>query len=73
LLGVSEGKYWYTPVPGDVDRDGEAGLKDLYLVFTNLNTANVVYDITGDGKVDVFDLAYVAKNFGRKDPYFHPC
>jgi PKD repeat protein len=73
LLGVSEGKYWYTPVPGDVDRDGEAGLKDLYLVFTNLNTANAVYDITGDVKVDVFDLAYVAKNFGRKDPYFHPC
>jgi hypothetical protein len=63
-LGVVKAQYIYNPLPGDLDYDGMVTVLDLQLVADNYNSAPAKYDITGDGKTDLYDLVFVALRFG---------
>ena len=64
-LGIDKDTvYYYIPLMGDLNFDGEVNVLDLQLVADHYNTGE--YDITGDGKTNIFDLVKVARNFGKK-------
>lgn len=53
---------------GDVNQDGAIGGPDLEAVASGYGEAGSGPDLTGDGRVDLADLAAVARNWGRRHP-----
>ena len=62
---------WTIILPGDVDHDAYVGIYDLTRVSKAYGSVigdpkyDPDADLTGDGRVDVRDLAIVSKNYGR--------
>lgn len=52
---------------GDVDNDGEVTKKDRSLIEKALDTNSSQYDLNGDGKVNIIDLAYVNHQIGARN------
>lgn len=49
---------------GDVDNDNCVNANDTSLWLSNFHATSGVADINTDGKVDLLDLAYIAKDYG---------
>jgi hypothetical protein len=63
-LGTIKATYVFNPLPGDLDLDGCVTVLDLQLIADNYLKIPVAYDITGNGKTDIFDFVFVALRFG---------
>jgi hypothetical protein len=77
--GVQVGKdfsYAFTPVPGDLNLDGQVDAVDLSAIskWVGFDQEDPEwsecsgFDLNSDGRVDVFDVVIVANNFGRIHP-----
>lgn len=51
---------------GDLNSDGIIDDKDLGLLESKINENNTQYDLNGDGKITVSDIAIINKNMGQK-------
>ncbi|MEM3731344.1 MAG: PKD domain-containing protein [Candidatus Bathyarchaeia archaeon] len=68
--------YAFTPVPGDLNLDGQVDIIDLSAIsqwvgYSSADPEWVIckgFDLTGDGYIDLFDVVIVASNFGRNKP-----
>lgn len=47
---------------GDVDQNGKIDDADYSAVLQNLESDNALYDLNGDGIVDILDLVYIQEN-----------
>lgn len=72
-----DANYSYSPIPGDVNSDGNVNVQDLMFVAIIWGATDVEgkswnwdprMDLNRDGWIDIFDLVLVAKNQGRTDP-----
>jgi hypothetical protein len=75
LVITSGTDYRYVPIQGDVDSNGNVNILDLASVSMLYNVKsgdpryNPNYDLNNDGIIDIYDLVYIATNFGYKyDP-----
>ncbi len=70
------GVYRYTPVPGDLDMDGQVTIVDLSAaahVFgassTDAGWNPIAFmDLNLDGTINILDIVLIARNFGRTTP-----
>jgi hypothetical protein len=65
---VADAVYYFDPLPGDANRDGEVNVSDLSLLATNYGTTGnatwAMGDFNDDGAVNVSDLSLLAANYG---------
>lgn len=68
--------YTFTPIPGDLNLDGEVDIIDLSTIsgWTGFESGDpewtdcYFFDLNGDGGIDIFDIVVVAMNLGRTHP-----
>jgi len=68
--------YAFTPIPGDLNLDGEVDIIDLSTIsrWTGFESGDPewadchCFDLNGDGGIDIFDIVIVAINLGRTNP-----
>jgi len=68
--------YTFTPIPGDLNLDGEVDIIDLSNIsrWTGVESEDpewadcCCFDLNGDGGIDIFDIVIVATNLGRIHP-----
>ncbi len=55
--------FWYmrsapSPVPGDVNRDGEVNIADVNAVIDAIlgDVHDIIFDVNGDGEVNIADV-----------------
>ena len=68
--------YAFTPIPGDLNLDGEVDIIDLSTIsrWTDFESGDPewadchCFDLNGDGGIDIFDIVIVAINLGRTNP-----
>jgi hypothetical protein len=68
--------YNFTPIPGDLNLDGEVDIIDLSAIsqwvgYSSDNPDWIYcrgFDLNSDGHIDLFDVVIVASNFGRNQP-----
>ncbi len=68
--------YAFTPIPGDLNLDGEVDVIDLAAISQWIGydeedpewTECYDYDLNSDGRIDLFDVVIVSANFGRQHP-----
>jgi len=68
--------YAFTPIPGDLNLDGEVDIIDLSTIsrWTGFEAGDpewpdcCCFDLNGDGSIDIFDIVIVATNLGRTNP-----
>jgi PKD repeat protein len=68
--------YTFTPIPGDLNLDGEVDIIDLSTIsrWTGFESGDpewadcCCFDLNGDGGIDIFDIVIVATNLGRINP-----
>lgn len=69
-----DGFYEYTPVPGDVNSDGNVSLVDLVRIAKAYGARpedanwDPRADLKRDGIINIYDVVLCAKNYGRTDP-----
>ncbi|MCJ7767094.1 dockerin type I domain-containing protein, partial [Candidatus Bathyarchaeota archaeon] len=56
--------YTFSPIQGDVNKDGKVDIFDLRTVAAYYNQQNSAYDLNGDDTIDIFDLVEICINFG---------
>ena len=52
-----------TPIPGDLNNDGDVNFIDLIIVASNFGSTNTVADTDNNSIVDIFDVVFVASRF----------
>jgi len=65
-----DGIYFYTPVEGDLNRDGAVELTDLVIAGQAFGLVPIppnyeFADLNSDGLIDILDIIVVARNYGR--------
>ena len=68
--------YTFTPIPGDLNLDGEVNTVDLSTIsgWSGFESGDPEwadcqrFDLNGDGVIDIFDIVIVASNQGRTHP-----
>jgi len=71
-----EFNYTLMPIPGDINLDGEVNTVDLSTISQWIGFQSgdpqwpeiYRYDLTGDGRIDIFDVVIVSSNMGRTHP-----
>jgi PKD repeat protein len=69
-------KYVFTPIPGDINLDGQVDTTDLSTIsqwmgyqYGDPEWPEIYrYDLNGDGRIDLFDVVIVSSNMGRTHP-----
>jgi len=77
LVHISNAEYWYIPIQGDINGDGDVDILDLRTVAYYYEvkqgdpdwTVASKYDLKCDGIIDIFDLTLIATNFGYEYEY----
>jgi len=72
LVHISNADYWYIPIQGDINSDGDVGMLDLRTVAYYYEVKQgdpdwpeaSKYDLNCDGIIDLYDLVSISTNFG---------
>ena len=72
LVHISNADYWYIPIQGDINCDGDVGMLDLRTVAYYYEVKQgdpdwpeaSKYDLNCDDIIDLYDLVLISTNFG---------
>jgi hypothetical protein len=69
-LGLSNAKYYWTPILYDFSQDGHVGVEDIGLIMEHYGEGQASqWNLNGDvNGVDIYDVVLVAKHYCNKTP-----